>query len=640
MLKFLLVLLFFMRASLAMAATFPETAEPYLSIWKDQAGRTAFTELDDRNFVPATPELLYAGYTTSALWLRVNLENRTSQNLQRFLELELDIISLFDVYIPGKAEPILSGGRRRVWNPETQHRHPVIDVSLPPEGRGVWYIRLESTYSLGVIAWLHSADSLTAKESREALIFGTYTGLMGFALVISLYMFFSTRDWSFLYYAFVLMSYHLGFQLTNFGWTWMHLWPNATTWSDRSNLFFVELGSIASILFFQQTLNVRHALPRVNRWIWLPILKGLVGMGLCFWALTPFLVSIFVLGTGVLMLTYYGIGLYLWRRGHAHARYHSMGWLTVIIVNVLIILQATNLVRFEQVWLRSALRFELMLFATTLQAGFLAIAVGYQFQKAQKDREEEHAARQKLEKNLDDAHIVQEAFIPHDLKGQRFEIVTSHHPSARLGGDWLGYHHDVIHKRLILAICDVTGHGLPAALLSGAIHGAFHGLARAEEVDALKAPELLAMLLQRINEVVCMTAANTSLLATMLILSIDLETGRIDYCNAGHTPLVLVRDDHPVYILEGGSPLGLNSEPTFGTGYMQGQAGDTIFLHTDGLLDNARTARRLQLHHVCRLLKSNDPLPALQKRIEDMAGPDAVTMEDDCSYLICRLQAA
>ncbi|WP_141734546.1 SpoIIE family protein phosphatase [Oligoflexus tunisiensis] len=640
MLQILLVLLLVLGASPAAGATLPRMAEPFLSIWEDPEGRTTFADLDDTRFVPATAELLNAGYTASAIWLRLELQNSSLQKMPRFLELELASISLFDVYIPGETQSVQSGGRRRGWNPETQHRHPVVDVSLPPESRGVWYIRLENTYSLCIIAWLHDAESLAAKESQDAIVFGTYTGLMGFALVISLYVFFSTRHRSFLYFAFVLLTFHLGFQLTHFGWTWMHLWPNATIWADHANLFFVELGSIASMFFFQHSVELRRALPRVSRWIWIPVLKGMVGMGLCFWTVTPGLVSLFVLGTGVLMLTYYGIGLYLWRRGHPLAGYHSMGWLTVILVNAFSILQATDLLHFDQIWLRSALRFELMLLACALQAGFLAMAIGYQFQKAQKDREAEHEARRKLEKNLDDAHIVQEAFIPHDLKGQRFEIVTSHHPSARIGGDWLGYHHDAAHKRLILAICDVTGHGLPAALLSGAIHGAFHGLARAEEVDALKAPELLAMLMERVNDVVCMTAANTSLLATMLILTVDLETGRIDFCNAGHTPWVLVRDDHPVYILEAGSPLGLNSQPTFGAGYFQGQPGDTVFLHTDGLLDNARTARRLQLHHVCRLLTSRDPLTALQKRIEDATGPDTVTMEDDCSYLICRLEAA
>jgi serine phosphatase RsbU (regulator of sigma subunit) len=234
---------------------------------------------------------------------------------------------------------------------------------------------------------------------------------------------------------------------------------------------------------------------------------------------------------------------------------------------------------------------------------------------------------------------VQEAFIPHDLKGQNFEIVSSHHPSARIGGDWIGYHHDATHRRLILAICDVTGHGLPAALLSGAIHGAFHGLARAEEVDALQGPELLSMLMQRINEVVCMTATNTSLLATMLIAMIDLDSGHMDFLNAGHTPMVVVRDNRPVYLLEGGSPLGLKNEASFGAGHYESRPGDTFFLYTDGLLDNAQSARRLQLHHLAQLLRSDDALPAIQERIEAVASQDLASMEDDCSYIICRLAA-
>jgi serine phosphatase RsbU (regulator of sigma subunit) len=639
MLKVVFILLLLLQNSAIMASSAPQMAERFLSIWEDKEGRTDFAALDDENFVPATPDRLNAGYTDSVIWLRLDLQNPSDHQLERFFEMELTTISLFDVYRRGQSYPFLSGGQKRAWNPSLHHRHPVFNVTLAPQSQGTWYIRLENNYSLCIIAWLHSLESLSAKEAREFIVLGTYTGVMGFALIISLYVFFSTRHRTFLHFALVLLTYHLGFQLTNFGLTWMHLWPEAIDWADRATFVMIELSSIAGIFFVRNSLELPRTLPQADRWLWIPLVKSLLGLMLCPFVFSPQLVSFSVQTTGVLLLFYYGLGIYLWRKAYPPAKYYSIAWLTVILFNVLSIMQAADLVRFDQPWFRSAVRFELMLLSCALQAGFLAVAIGNQFQKAQKDREDEHLARRRLERNLDDAHIVQEAFIPHDLKGQRFEIVTSHHPSARIGGDWLGYHHDVTHKRLILAICDVTGHGLPAALLSGAIHGAFHGLARAEEVDALSAPALLAMLMQRINDVVCMTATNTSLLATMLILVIDLETGRIDYVNAGHTPIVLVHKDHPVYILEGGSPLGLGNQPSFGVGYYQGQPGDTLFLYTDGLLDNTRSARRLQLHHLIRLVSSDDTLDAIQKRIEDVAGPDVTTMEDDCSYIICRLAA-
>jgi serine phosphatase RsbU (regulator of sigma subunit) len=639
MLKTLLLGLFLLRTSALMATSVPQMAEPYLSIWEDKEGQTAFQDLDDTRFVPATPDRLNAGYSASVFWLRLDLDNTSDRTQERFLEIELITISLFDVYVRGQTEPILSGGQKRNWNPALHHRHPVVNVTLPPHSRGSWYIRLENNYSLCIIAWLHSLESLAAKESRESLVFGTYTGVMGFALLVSLYVFFSTRHRTFLHFGTMLLTYHLGFQLTNLGVTWMYLWPQSLAWADRATFVMIELSSIVGIIFFRNTLEIPRTLPQVDRWLWLPLLKSLVGLGLCLFAFSPELVSFSVQTTGVLLLFYYGVGIYLWRKAYPPAAYYSIGWLLVILVNILSILQAADLVRFDDPWFRSAVRFELLLLSCALQAGFLAIAIGNQFQKVQKDREREQDARRRLEKNLDDAHIVQEAFIPNDRKGPGFEIVSSHHASARIGGDWLGYHHDARHKRLILAICDVTGHGLPAALLSGAIHGAFHGLASAGEMDALPAPELLSMFLQRLNAVVGMTATNTSLLATMLVLSIDLESGRIDYRNAGHTPLVLVRDNKPVYVLQGGSPLGLKTQPSFGTGHYEARAGDTLFIYTDGLLDNVRSSRRLQLHHLTRLLSSEDSLDAIQKRIEELAGPDAAVMEDDCSYIICRLHS-
>lgn len=102
----------------------------------------------------------------------------------------------------------------------------------------------------------------------------------------------------------------------------------------------------------------------------------------------------------------------------------------------------------------------------------------------------------------------------------------------------------------------------------------------------------------------------------------------------------MIRANGPEYFLHGGSPLGLPDQPDFGVGHYQGNPGDTLFLYTDGLLDNSISPRRLQLHHVSRLLKNQDQLPVLHQRLEALAGPDVAVLEDDYSYIICRLISA
>jgi len=628
------------RACLASAQDFPQNAEPFLSVWVDAQGQTAFSQLQNDKFVKADSSSLNYGYTQSVIWLRLELTNATLESQVRLFEIELNTISLFDFYQEGVERPIQSGGQKRPWNPKQQHRHPVLQMTLPPQSQSTFYVRLENNYSLGLITWIHDYQSLASKESREAIIFGVYAGLILFALMLALFMYLSTAHPTFIVYAFILISYHLGYQFTNFGLTWIHLWPQATWWADRATFFFIELANIAAIVFIRQTLELKKNLPRVNLCLYIPLAKSLVFIIWSWFELDSQLISITVLSTGLLMLIYYSIGIYLWQKGSSAGKYLAIAWLPILLFNILAIIQALALLSFESSWFRSAIRFDLVLLGCAIQAVFLAIAVGDQFQQMQKDRIDEQTARRKLEKNLDDAHALQLAFIRENVQSHRFEIITSHHPSAKIGGDWLGYHCDTSNQRLLLAIADVTGHGLPAALLTGAIHGAFYGLAGTKEMACLQGPELLAMLMDRMNEVVCMTAMNTSLLATMAILTVDLTSGRIDYINAGHTPIVMIRPQGPEYFLQGGSPLGLPEQPNFGVGHYQGDPGDTLFLYTDGLMDNSISPRRLQLHHVSRMLKHKDPLPILHQRLEALAGPGRAVLEDDYSYIICRLMSA
>ncbi len=620
--------------------SFPQMAEPYLALWVDTDPGSTFAQAEQASFVPSGTQQLNFGYSHAVVWLKLQIRNTSQETIHRFFEIELDTISRFDFFRAGQADPVYFGGLERPRDPKDQHRHPTLEFKLAPGELGIWYIRLQNNYSINVIAWLHDAESMASKETREALVFGVYAGLILFALLLSCYMFLSTLHRSFVVFAFMLLSFHLGFQFTNFGLTWIHLWPQSIWWANRATFFFIELSNIAGLIFVKETLQLHRNLPRLNRFLWVIGGKSVL---LILWSLfdfSPSLVSLTIHSTGLMMLFYYSLGIFLWHKDYSPAKYLSIAWLTVIVFNFASILQAVGFIQIENTWLRSALRFDLMLISCSIQAIFLAIAIGNQFEQVQREKESEKTARKKLEQNLDDAHAVQDAFIRENVQSHSFEIVTSHHPSAKIGGDWLGYYHDRDHNRLLLAISDVTGHGLPAALLTGAIHGAFYGLSSHQELDRLPSEQLLSLLMHRINEVVCMTALNTSLLATMVMVAVDLATGRIDYINAGHTPVMLIRANGSDYILHGGSPLGLKRDPNFGIGHSHGASGETLFLYTDGLLENAKTAKRLQLHHLSQILAYDESPQTLKNRLEQLVSRGAATLEDDYSYIICRLRSA
>jgi serine phosphatase RsbU (regulator of sigma subunit) len=312
----------------------------------------------------------------------------------------------------------------------------------------------------------------------------------------------------------------------------------------------------------------------------------------------------------------------------------------VLIGNALVFIQDLN------VWVASSpdwqqtIRFEFPIIGAAMQAILLGVAVGDQFRRTQKEQQEEHLAREKLEQSLDDAHTVQDAFIRTDSITPLFEIRSSHQMSAKIGGDWLGYVHDASHKRLLLAISDVTGHGLPSALLTGALHGAFYGLAAAEPIQTLDDAELLRVLMDRLDHVVRTTAQNTGLMATMALVCINLENHRIEYRNAGHTPILISGRAGQHFMLKGGSPLGISDEPDFGAESWQAEPGDVIFLFTDGLLDQTDTGQRNHLKAIAEQIRPEFTIDQIHQQIETMMQRHHPVLEDDSSFLLCRLLRA
>jgi signal transduction histidine kinase/DNA-binding response OmpR family regulator len=221
--------------------------------------------------------------------------------------------------------------------------------------------------------------------------------------------------------------------------------------------------------------------------------------------------------------------------------------------------------------------------------------------------------------------------------------LSDHYESAeRTGGDWLSVSYDPGKRRLFVLIGDVTGHGMASALITLAAAGAAKGCLSAMR-DSGVVPErshALHVLCAAVNQAVCEAGESSRRTMTMAFVCIDLDSGAGTYLNAGHTEVYLAQAQGISVLLEPGAALGASATPVAGEREFVLCADDTLFLHTDGLVENSgpggqTVARRALL----RLLKSNrDPeqlKESLLAHCRDVWGdrpPD-----DDCAFLALRL---
>ncbi len=190
---------------------------------------------------------------------------------------------------------------------------------------------------------------------------------------------------------------------------------------------------------------------------------------------------------------------------------------------------------------------------------------------------EEQVEMQRLEEEMRLAREIQEGLLPRTLpQVEGAEIAARATPSRQIGGDY----YDAVPlsgERLLLVVADVTGKGVPAALLIANVQACTHALV---PVDVT-----LEEATQRINEVVCHNTSAEKFI-TFFHGIYHPESRRFDYVNAGHNPPLVVRAGGAVEELTvGGLLLGVMAGAPYAQGSVTLAAGDVLALFTDGVTE-------------------------------------------------------
>jgi serine phosphatase RsbU (regulator of sigma subunit) len=183
---------------------------------------------------------------------------------------------------------------------------------------------------------------------------------------------------------------------------------------------------------------------------------------------------------------------------------------------------------------------------------------------------------QQMRRDLEIARRVQEALVPSGaFRTPQVEIRSAYIPSATLSGDFYDYFTTA--GSMYLFVADVSGHGLPAAILVSLLKSYIH-----TEAD----PDgSLADFMSRLNDFL-FSVSLPSQFATAQVFRVDAGLN-LFYTNAAHPPFLLYKSDkREVLTVEQPSHLlGAMPHMTFEEHRLSVSPGDTLFVYTDGLTD-------------------------------------------------------
>jgi phosphoserine phosphatase RsbU/P len=190
--------------------------------------------------------------------------------------------------------------------------------------------------------------------------------------------------------------------------------------------------------------------------------------------------------------------------------------------------------------------------------------------------------------------------------------------------------------KLMLVMADVAGKSVPAALLMATLQASLHTLAS----EGAPLPQLAG----RLNRYASAHSLGGQRFTTAVIAEYDPATRQLSYINAGHNSPIIRHSNGGTERLESSAvPFGIVAEAVFPSATLELQAGDTLVLFTDGVVEafNASgeeysDARWLNVIRALPKLTAQGTLQYLMKSVEDFVG--ATRQSDDITCLVLQVE--
>ncbi len=234
--------------------------------------------------------------------------------------------------------------------------------------------------------------------------------------------------------------------------------------------------------------------------------------------------------------------------------------------------------------------------------------------------------------DLEVARIVQESLFPGEgLSVNGFRLEGLSRSATQLGGDYFEMK-ALPGGRLLMVIGDVTGHGVPAALVMA--------MAKAIVEIAVEGNPDPVEILGTANRVLARVLLKKRLM-TCFVALLDTETRILSYSNAGHnSPILLRKGQPPSFLHTRGFPLGSRSKSVYERDSVRLEKGDSVFFYTDGLIEPMIPGTQKQIGYeylipvLNRFLENPglDRLPAIVAWQQNLTG--GIPQEDDITLML------
>jgi serine phosphatase RsbU (regulator of sigma subunit) len=578
------------------------------------------------------------GYLKQPLWMRLHIENASKERnwILSFPDASFVQIAIWKSGPAGPEHLYTMNRSEGVAGRPLPMRYYNIPLDLDPGEQQSLLLRFMFQTTSSVPVTFEGRSSFEAHYFLDTVLQSLYFGIMLSMFFYNAFLFITTCDRSYLYYICYVLS-------ISFLMLWIRDWlallspPPSLLTAETCNAFayavllFGGLFVINFVRGFHQSVFLR-----ILKWLCVLCVPGFASL---FLFDNPIFNQIALVTVAGLMIVN---GLVVTVLACIQQRDRQtfsllLAWSCVMLGGLLFSFNRNGL-------LPQTMFFDYSVqFGSALEVLLLSFSLG---DKINSERDQKLMAQQQIaegEKLAQQARAVQDALIHGQQAIPGVQIATLYRSADTTGGDWYGVYHDETAQRLYMFMGDVTGHGIPSALVTAAVSGAIQSLVDVVQSSSLSRQEALKSMAEAVNRVVCHTGKKSDRIMTMAFVCVDLVSGEGTFLNAGHHPPYLVQNGALKPLVCRGNMLGVLDAPEFDPMDFRVDDGTALFLYTDGLFENqgpeGHTFREKQL--AAQLLQSagRDPqstMTAIGLELEHCWKNSKIG--DDCALLFIKFE--
>lgn len=360
---------------------------------------TGFVQLNGR--IP-----VFAGTIKNA-WFRFTVQNQ-SLSPTLLLNIAYPNLSRVTLYIQDSSHTRLLGEQgNEVRSSATVGGSPnlVYDLKLAPGSRQSYLMHVYSEHPIILPAEVHTYEALHDSINLQSIVTGLYLGVLAVMFLYNLFLFYGTRDSSYLFYIVYIFCLALA-QVTAAGYGYRYIWPEQA-WINRYAVVFTStFSSLSGLLFSMHFLRTAFYTPRLHRWLW--VLASVYIAGLLCSLISWLDISYAILNYNglVSVITVLATSVVIARKGFRAAYFYLFAWLLLLVSFMVLIFRNLSLVPYNNF---TTYTFYL---GSALEVALLSIALADKINALRKEKEQSQAEALKVslenEKLVRDQNLILE----------------------------------------------------------------------------------------------------------------------------------------------------------------------------------------------------------------------------------------